>query len=422
MQEFHNLNSKVVVEVNNISKKFCKNFKRSLFYGLKDIGQELMSLSSRRSLRKDEFWALQGVSFELREGECLGLIGRNGSGKTTLLRIINELIKPDIGNLKIKGRIGALIALGTGFNPLLTGRENMFINGAVLGISHSRIKSKEEEIIDFAGIHDFIDAPVRSYSSGMVVRLGFAIASILAPEIIILDEVLAVGDFAFQQKCLAQISKLKDQGTSSILVSHNMIHITQYADRCLWLEKGKVVDYGDTKLVCEKYVDKLKSEAESASDKKSHMIGSIYGNIIPSHPEISNILVDLEVIGRPSIHKTLPIQTPVHLNFSFDLNRSSNLDITFNIFRKDGLKISVINNLLDNIQIHPNSKQVFGSVNIDHLNFTSGEYVIVMVIIDKVEFLYRDIVSEFTISKENQQGDIYESGIIQTPHKWVINN
>jgi lipopolysaccharide transport system ATP-binding protein len=181
--------SETLIKVENISKKFCKDLKRSLWYGMKDLGTEILGLPHDHDgrLRKDEFWAVKDVSFELKRGECLGLIGRNGAGKTTLLRILNGLIKPDKGRIEMRGQVGALIALGAGFNPVLTGRENIYINASVLGLRKREIDAKLDEIISFAELDEFIDAPVQSYSSGMNIRLGFSIATALMPDVLLLD-------------------------------------------------------------------------------------------------------------------------------------------------------------------------------------------------------------------------------------------
>ncbi len=177
-----------------MSKKFCRSLKRSLWYGAADMAREVAGAGTRHDrLRKDEFWAVDDVSFELRRGECLGLVGRNGAGKTTLLKVLNGLIKPDSGSIALQGKVGALIALGAGFNPILTGRENIYINGSILGLTKREIHDKMEEIIDFAEIRDFVDSPVQCYSSGMNVRLGFAVAASMNPDILVVDEVLAVG-------------------------------------------------------------------------------------------------------------------------------------------------------------------------------------------------------------------------------------
>jgi lipopolysaccharide transport system ATP-binding protein len=238
--------SDILVSVNNVSKKFCRRLRRSLWYGVKDLGSELIGRNnSHKDLRKDEFWAVQDVSFQLKRGETLGLIGPNGSGKTTLLRMINGLIKPDGGRIEVRGRVGALIALGAGFNPILTGRENIYVNASVLGIPKAEVNRKFDEIVDFSGIEEFIDAPVQSYSSGMAVRLGFAVAAHMNPDILLVDEVLAVGDMVFQAKCLSRISRLRGEGCTIILVSHNEEQIRRVCNRSILLNKGKTICLGD---------------------------------------------------------------------------------------------------------------------------------------------------------------------------------
>jgi len=197
----------IIVRVEGVSKKFCRDLKRSLWYGLKDTAADLLGGHSSNGLRPDEFWALDGVSLELARGECLGLIGRNGAGKTTLLKMLNGLIKPDKGRIELAGRVGALISLGAGFNPILTGRENIYVNGSVLGLTTKEIDSKLAEIIAFSEIDDFIDTPVQSYSTGMQVRLGFAVATAMQPDVLLLDEVLAVGDAAFRNKCYERLAE-----------------------------------------------------------------------------------------------------------------------------------------------------------------------------------------------------------------------
>jgi ABC-type polysaccharide/polyol phosphate transport system ATPase subunit len=239
----------VLVRVDNVSKRFCRSLKRSLWYGLQDLGCELggrrhgggcglPQSSADVELRQDEFWALKDVSFELRRGECLGLIGRNGAGKTTLLRMLNGLIKPDTGRIQIRGKVGALIALGAGFNPILTGKENIYTSAAILGFSSREIDMLIKKIIDFAEIGDFINSPVQSYSSGMQVRLGFAAAVFMKSSIILLDEVLAVGDATFRSKCYSELNKIKKTGGSFILVTHSEIAMKAIATNALYLRRG----------------------------------------------------------------------------------------------------------------------------------------------------------------------------------------
>lgn len=234
--------NETLLEVENVSKKFCRDLKRSLWYGMKDLGNELLGRphNGEGQLRKDEFWAVRDVSFELKRGECLGLIGCNGAGKTTLLRMLTGLIKPDIGRVAMRGRVGALIALGAGFNPILTGRENIYVNAAVLGLSKKETELKFEEIVEFAELGKFIDAPVQSYSSGMTVRLGFAVATALEPDILLIDEVLAVGDIGFILKCFNRIDRLS-KNTSVIFVSHNMLQVSRICTHTLVLNSGKAI-------------------------------------------------------------------------------------------------------------------------------------------------------------------------------------
>ena len=238
------MGSDALVRVDDVSKKFCRNLKRSLWYGLRDTAADVFGGHGSHRLRTDEFWAVDNVSFELTRGECLGLIGRNGAGKTTLLRMLNGLIKPDTGRIELAGRVGALISLGAGFNPILTGRENIYVNGSVLGLTKKEIDSKLPEIVEFAEIGEFIDTPVQSYSSGMQVRLGFAVATAIKPDVLLLDEVLAVGDVAFRAKCYERLAQIRDSA-AFILVSHDTGQVARVSSKVLVLNAGRVRYLGD---------------------------------------------------------------------------------------------------------------------------------------------------------------------------------
>lgn len=233
----------ILVKVEGLSKKFCKDLKTSLWYGIKDLISGVRGNAHERLLRPKEFWAVKDISFELRRGECLGLIGHNGAGKSTLLKILNGLINPDAGKVTIKGRVGALIELGAGFNPILTGRENIYNNGAILGFTKKDIDAKLQTIIDFAELEEFIDMPVQHYSSGMKVRLGFAIAAQMEPDVLIIDEVLAVGDLGFIMKCFKTIDNLLDN-TAIIYVSHNMPTVSRLCDKIILMDRGKSIFQG----------------------------------------------------------------------------------------------------------------------------------------------------------------------------------
>ena len=246
--------SEVVLSVEGVSKKFCRDLKRSLFYGVQDIASELTGIRKECDrLRSKEFWALENVSFELKKGEALGLVGKNGSGKSTLLRIIAGLIKPDCGTVKVTGRVAPLIALGAGFNPILTGRENIYANMSILGLSKKEIDERFDEVVEFAEIGDAIDSPVQTYSSGMAARLGFASAIHTEPDILLIDEVLAVGDIKFQSKCHRKLSELLKQGTSFILVSHNSQIVLGVCNLAVYLLKGQQLKFGDIYSVIAQY-------------------------------------------------------------------------------------------------------------------------------------------------------------------------
>lgn len=236
----------VLVRAEHVGKKFCRDLKTSLWYGVKDLGSEFMgkSKSDDVALRPKEFWAVKDISFEVKRGECIGLIGRNGAGKSTLLKMLTGLIKPDKGSIEMYGRVGALIELGSGFNPILSGRENIYNNGSVLGLKKSEIDEVLEEIIDFSEIRDFIDTPVQYYSSGMKVRLGFSVAVHMKPDVLILDEVLAVGDAGFKIKSFNKINEMM-QTAAVIFVSHSMPHIATITNKVLMMENGVAKFYGE---------------------------------------------------------------------------------------------------------------------------------------------------------------------------------
>ncbi|MEM6392378.1 MAG: ABC transporter ATP-binding protein [Planctomycetota bacterium] len=294
----------VLIQADGVGKKFCRDLKRSLWYGVKDLGTELTGRTGAKDrLRKQEFWAVDDVSFEVRRGECLGLIGHNGAGKSTLLKMLNGLIKPDRGSITMRGRIGALIELGAGFNPILTGRENVYVNGSVLGMTKQEIDAKFDAIVEFAEIGEFINAPVQSYSSGMKVRLGFAVAAQLEPDVLLIDEVLAVGDVKFRTKCYNRLAEMQDR-CAFILVSHQMSHISFICDKTLLLKRGQTLFHGKTAEGVQLYM----KENTSGDDKPESCV-------IVDDPIRS---VDFRV-GSDE----LPVGAPLHL----DVDLQAGMDI-----------------------------------------------------------------------------------------------
>lgn len=228
---------------------------------------EAVGAQRGQTLRAGEFWALREVSFQVRRGEAIGLVGANGAGKSTLLRIVSGLIKPDTGAVRVRGRVAPLIALGAGFNPILTGRENVYANMSILGLSKKEIDDRFDEVVDFAEIGDALDAPVQTYSSGMAARLGFACAVYTEPDILLIDEVLSVGDIKFRMKCNRRLSALRDAGTCFILVSHNPHSILSICDSALYLSGGRLLATGDTQTVMDRYEEDLFSvRGESSTE------------------------------------------------------------------------------------------------------------------------------------------------------------
>jgi len=242
------------VRAANVSKRRCRNLKKSWSYGVREIFAEL-TLSRRANvvLREFEFWALDEVSFELAHGESLALIGPNGAGKTTLLKLISGLIRPDLGRIEVRGKVVSLMALGAGFRQVLSGRENIYSNMALQGATVKAIAGCFDEIVEFADLGDAIDAPVQTYSSGMFLRLAFACATHTNPDIFLIDELLAVGDYQFQGKCLRKLAQMKERGTSFIIASHYLEMLAPFCERALYLDGGKVIAQGPSPQVFELY-------------------------------------------------------------------------------------------------------------------------------------------------------------------------
>lgn len=254
-----------IVEVKNLSKKY-KIGERQGYVALRDVLMNIVKSPARwfgskvkSSLGKesvDDFWALKNVNFNVEQGEILGIIGRNGAGKSTLLKILSQITPPTTGEIKLRGRVGSLLEVGTGFHPELTGRENIYLNGSILGMRKKEIEKKFDEIVEFSGIGKFLDTPVKRYSSGMYVRLAFSVAAHLEPDILIIDEVLAVGDTEFQKKCLGKMEDVtKKEGRTVLFVSHNMAAVQQLCSKTIFLENGQVKSIGDTSKIINEYIN-----------------------------------------------------------------------------------------------------------------------------------------------------------------------
>ncbi len=254
----------VIIAAENVGKKFCRSLKRTLAYAIKDVTRDIVGFTPASSeLRRDEFWALKDISFDIKRGECVGVIGANGAGKSTLLKLLNGVILPDKGTIRVHGRVGGLLELGAGFHPMLSGRENIHLNGAILGLTKEDIDQRFDEIVEFADLGEFIDTPVKYYSSGMYVRLGFAVAISTEPDVLVIDESLAVGDTAFRKRCLDRVDHLIKGGMSILVVAHNLQEIERTTRRVLLLDHGLIRADGLPDKVIETYMSFLRSYERS---------------------------------------------------------------------------------------------------------------------------------------------------------------
>jgi lipopolysaccharide transport system ATP-binding protein len=310
------------LEMNHVSKKFRKG---EFHDSLRDLIPAMFSNFLKRRdidpLRKNEFWALQDISFQVNKGEALGIIGSNGAGKSTMLKLLSKIMKPTKGDMIVNGTLSALIEIGAGFHGDLTGRENIFLNGTILGMTKEQILKKFDEIVDFSGLADFIDTPVKRYSSGMYARLGFSVAAHVDPEILIVDEVLSVGDYAFQNKCLSKMRSVFDSGATLLFVSHNLRAVSDLCHRCILLDHGKIIKDGPAPEVVRYYLSPSEWASE-VTDKKEAYIS----NMILKGERGNNLLFDtgekvfLEIEVAGNVHCS-------NLSLTVEMGNDDNRDV-----------------------------------------------------------------------------------------------
>lgn len=356
------IENEVLVSVQNVSKKFSLNLRSSLKYGALDIIKSTVGLKINKDLRPNEFWAVKDISFKLRRGECIGLIGHNGAGKSTLLKVLNGLYAPDKGQIVMKGKVGALIELGAGFDPILSGRENIYNNAAVLGFTKKQVEEKIDSIIEFSEIEQFIDMPVQNYSSGMKVRLGFAIASHLEPDILIIDEVLAVGDLGFILKCFSIIDKLLPN-TAVIFVSHSMPMISRICNEIILMDHGKVTYQGkDTGKGIDAYYDMFKTDKTSEIVFETHEVKLISSKILEK--EIKDNSYEIEWSSNFKVELELE-----------NINLEKDPYICFAVYDKEQRGIAEVFPENQNLEGHflPGQKKKF-TFEIKNFNFSKGIY------------------------------------------------
>ncbi len=330
------MNRETVIRVEGVSKQYrlgqvgtgtlSHDLKRwwALTRGKEDPYLKIgMENDRTKKATSDYAWALRDVSFDVQQGDTLGIIGKNGAGKSTLLKLLSKVTSPSLGLIKVKGRIASLLEVGTGFHPELTGRENIYMNGAILGMTKKEIASKFDEIVDFAGVELYIDTPVKRYSSGMYVRLAFGVAAHLEPEILIVDEVLAVGDAEFQKKCLGKMGDVASHGRTIIFVSHNMQAVQTLCKTALYLKAGQVEDFGSTDKVINKYLSKeVKNQMDASWPNNDDAPGNSFirllkAKITPVNENGTNVITvasALEVEFDFLLHKAFDLNLSLHLN------------------------------------------------------------------------------------------------------------
>ncbi len=375
----------VSVQFENVSKKYNLGLTRTSIPSLlKQATSQLLGRGSDAGTDQpppdNEFWALRDINFELKRGESMALVGSNGAGKTTTLKLLANITKPTSGTITTNGKLSALIELGAGFHPDLTGRENIFLNGTILGLKRSEVEARFDEIVAFSELERFIDTPVKRYSSGMTVRLGFAVASCIEPEVLLVDEVLAVGDAAFQQKCMQRIRGLVDNGTSIIFVSHNLYLVQAICDRALYVEHGQVKYDGTTKEVIEMYEQDLhEARTQKFLAAKASAAEDGEEDDLAMDVDEANAGVDItgvEVWGADGpVDGPLPSHQSAQVRVSYDAFRSvGRVHMSIFIKRADGLTCSMIRTKLDDFQLDVELGHGTITVEVNPLQLITGTY------------------------------------------------
>jgi lipopolysaccharide transport system ATP-binding protein len=418
--------SDIALQVENLSKKYTIGRKpgRSAGYAtLRDeIANGVRSLLTRRGRREEPstFWALSDVSFDVKHGEVIGIIGRNGAGKSTLLKILSRITVPTRGRARIYGRVGSLLEVGTGFHQELTGRENIFLNGAILGMTRAEINRKFDEIVAFSEIEDFLDTPVKRYSSGMYVRLAFAVAAHLEPEVLIVDEVLAVGDTGFQTKCLGKMSDVAGHGRTVLFVSHNMAAVQHLCSKALVLANGRVKFAGNTNEAIDHYTDTFAPQGES---DRSHSVDLV--DAPGRRPAYKQMLTRLELFTDQGkrVNGLLNMGAPLKLDISFKTAEAvPDIDLSL-VFRNHvGQSVLEISSLYQHHRpvVHAAGDHTF-TCEIPSLTLVPGDYRVSVYIdihtvnVDRVEDAVRLTVVE---ADYYGGGKIPQSGFFVLKNRW----
>lgn len=407
---------KPVVHFRQVSKQFTLHRER-----VRSFQELAVNLFRRGTRSREEFWALQDVNFTVQQGEIVGFIGPNGAGKSTVLKLISRIIEPTSGRITVDGRVGALLELGAGFHPDLTGRENIYLNGSILGLSRAEIQRELDDIIAFAELERFIDVPVKYYSSGMYVRLGFSVAVHTDPEILLVDEVLAVGDQVFQQKCMERIGLLRQEGVTIALVSHNMADVGHLCDRVIWLMDGRVQADGDATTVVDQYLSfsnrqyyqqPMKSALVAASEEPRRD-NNRWGTFLA---EITNVeLLDADG-SSPSFFRPGDLfRLRIHYRTRTRIDAPA-FGLAF--YRRDGLHINGPNSIRDGYTIPYIDGTGYVDYVIENLPLNQGSYELTVAIYDHDSQIAHDHHHRLYSFEVRSPTLWHEAGVVHIPAKW----
>lgn len=382
---------KPIIEVKNIGKKYNITHQKGGYIALRDVLMNIIKspfsfLKTKAKqvtglATKEDFWALDDINFEIKKGEVIGIIGGNGAGKSTLLKILSQITPPTTGEIIIRGTVGSLLEVGTGFHPELSGRENIFLNGAILGMSQKEVAKKFDQIVDFAGIEKFLDTPVKYYSSGMYVRLAFSVAAHMEPDILIIDEVLAVGDSDFQKKCLGKMDEVtKTDGRTILFVSHNMSAIEKLCKNTIWLHNGQIKMIGKTSSIIEKYLlNAVPSDQVALKDRLDRKgTGQIKATNIEFRDSKGEKTKAFTCGQDAQIWVDYEVSDPNISEFDFYISIDSRLDQS---------RITTISNKYKGNKITVNQKKPIIKIKIDRLPLNIGEYQFTIFIREKGQIL-----------------------------------
>ena len=419
------MDSSLAIEATNLSKKYrlgtigmsslredlSRWWDRKKQNASAQINTKTAGIDQSRMINDSEFWALHDLNFQIPKGEVVGLIGANGSGKSTLLKILSRITEPTQGEVKIRGKVASLLEVGTGFHPELTGRENVFINGAILGMTRREVDAKFEEIVDFAGISDFIDTPIKRYSSGMTVRLGFAVAAHLDRDILIVDEVLAVGDLRFQNRCIKQMQKIANSGKTVLFVSHQMTTVENLCKSAFLLSEGKIIFHGPAPKVISKYRDRETSlHSNSLSERVSREGNGCCKLVGFEIRDTSLQKIDSLISGQTAY---------INLTFEVIHEQKNRMCLSLGISTKNQIRIAHLCMKTFGQSIDPTSDKTFEvRLKLPKVELSCGTYLVTSFLDDESGEILDWVPDAFEISIT--ESDFYGTGMVPSPEKGCL--